>query len=347
MILIFSGQTVSLTEIEWHELKRLSKSERDKMSLTIRNCFSFFLTLFIFCAASTRSVGAEKKQEKPKKKTPHHVLWIMDADGSHLKELFTSSQYTSLGSPAFSPDGSKIAMDGWESHNGNKNGRDAHILVINADGTNMKDLGDGAMPSWSADGKRFCFSRYSPYGVWLMNTDGTGREELYKSGWGAQWSPDGKKIVYSVYLNGPNLMIYDPQEETFRYVFPAGEAPFSQFYWNSCWSPDSKSICIKAITKLKEMQLITIDIDRGLNGIKVQYSVDKKRPAEDNSWHPSGKFILTTIHSPTEDTKQFYWIDPTQKQKPHRWKPGQNIEWPRDICWSPDGKKLVFTTPED
>ncbi len=316
------------------------------MTPTIRNACSFFLVLFIFHTALSRIVGAEEKQEQPKKNTRHHVLWMMDADGGNLKELFTSPRYTSLGSPAFSPDGSKIAMDGWESQNG-KNGRDAHILVIDADGTNMRDLGKGAMPSWSADGTRFAFSCYSPYGVWMMNADGTAREEIQKNGWGAQWSPNGRMIVFSTYSTGPNLMIYDPQEETYRYIFPVGEVPFSRFYWNSCWSPDSKSICIKAMTKQNKMQLITVDVDRGLKGIKVQYSDGKKQPAEDNSWHPGGKFILTTIFSPQDDTKQFYWIDPTQKQKPHPWEPGQKIEWPRDICWSPDGKKLVFTTPED
>ena len=302
--------------------------------------------LFAFCAIQSQSLRAEKEEAPPKKNTRHHVLWIMDADGNNLKELFTSPQYTSLGSPAFSPDGSLIAMDGWESQKG-KNGRQAHILVIKADGTGMKDLDDGAMPSWSADGKRIAFSRYSPYGVWMMNADGTKQEEIEKNGWGAQWSPDGKMIVYSVYINGPNLMIYNPQEETFRYVFPAGEVPFRQFYWNSCWSPDSKAICIKAMTKQNQQQLLTIDIDQGLKGIKTQYSVEKKQPSEDSTWHPSGKFILSTIHSPEEDIKLFYKIDPTQKQKPRVWKPGQKIEWPRDICWSPDGKKIVFTTPED
>ncbi len=315
-----------------------------KQALFIFRRISFVFWLVLWTALPDSTIADEKKQAQ--KKTWHHVLWIMDADGNNLKELFTSPQYTAIGSPAFSPDGSRIAMDGWESQNG-KNGRQAHILLINADGSSMKDVGEGAMPSWSADGKRIAFSCYTPYGVWMMNADGSKREEIQKSGWGAQWSPDGTMIVYTVYVDGPNLMLFNPQEETFRYLFPVGESTYQRFYWNCCWSPDSKSICIKAMKKPNKAELITIDIDRGIKGIKTQYSVDKLHPSEDNTWHPSGKFILTTIFSPEKDTKQFYEIDPTMKRKPRPWKPGQKIEWPRDICWSPDGKKIVFTTRED
>ncbi len=307
---------------------------------------SFLLSAF--CAIQSQSLRAEKGEAPPKKNTRHHVLWIMDADGNNLKELFTSPQYTSLGSPAFSPDGTKIAMDGSEPKNDNGL-QGTRILLINADGTDLKELGDGAMPSWSADGKRFTFSRYSPNsGIWMMNADGTKRELLDKNGWGAQWSPDGKMIVYRVRTNSvSNLMIYDLNEDTFRYLLPVGNHPFRRFYWNCCWSPDSKSICIKATTKKGKQELITIEIDKGIKGVKVQYSHQEKTPSEDITWHPDGKLILCTILSQTEDTKQFYEIDPTQKQKPRAWKPGQKIEWPRDICWSPDGKKIVFTTPED
>ncbi len=306
-----------------------------------------FILLLAFCTIQPQLLLAENEGE-PKKKTRHHVLWVMDIDGNNLKTLFTSARFTSMGSPAFSPDGSKIAMDGSEPKNG-KGGHDTRILLINADGTGLKDLGDGAMPSWSADGKRFAFSRYSPnHGVWIMNTDGTKRELLDENGWGAQWSPDGKNIVYSVYANNEaNLMLYDPHEETFSYLLPVGNHPFRQFYWNCCWSPDSKSICIKAATKQGKQELVTIEIERANKGIKVQYSHEEKIPSEDITWHPDGNLILCTILSEKEDTKQFYEIDPTQKQKPRLWKPGQKIEWPRDICWTPDGKKVIFTTPED
>ena len=60
----------------------------------------------------------------------------------------------------------------------------SHLLTCQADGQGLKDLGTGAMPSWSPDGKRITFSCYDPRGVWTMNADGTSRELLDAEGWG-------------------------------------------------------------------------------------------------------------------------------------------------------------------
>ncbi len=282
--------------------------------------------------------GDEKPEPKPTR------LMIINADGSDLHEIFHSDDFPSLGSPAFSPDGKQIAMDGWKSQNG-ENFSNAHILVVNSDGTNFRDLGDGAMPSWSADAKQVTFSRYRPQsGVWKMNIDGSNQELIENGGWGAQWSPDGKLIAFSDFgLGEANLKIYDIEDDTFRYVFAFNESPYSQYFWNMCWSPDSKSLCFKGKTKKGSFEIATANIDQGIKSWKVHYSDLKKQPGEDVSWHPDGKQILCTLQFPEFKSRKIFIFNPLTEEKP-KVVPGQDYdESPGSACWSPDGKKLIFT----
>ena len=119
-------------------------------------------------------------------------LHVMDADGRNLRPFVSHPEYTSHGSPAWSCDGSTLAFDAWRSAQG-ETYVNAHIFVCNADGAQLKDIGVGAMPSWSPDGNRIVFSNYSPRGVWIMNADGTGRELLDADGWGGEWCPKGER----------------------------------------------------------------------------------------------------------------------------------------------------------
>jgi Tol biopolymer transport system component len=86
--------------------------------------------------------------------------------------------------------------------------------VVNVDGSGLTQLTDWPMnasyPNWSPDGTRIVFNDNSDnasttvaLNVWVMNADGTHRTQLtHNTGgawdFGADWSPDGTKIVYVV-----------------------------------------------------------------------------------------------------------------------------------------------------
>ena len=113
-------------------------------------------------------------------------------------------------SPAFSPDGSKIAFESYRDGDG-------EIYVTDVDGTNLKKLTKNAVPDlypdWSPDGQRIAFTSYrsSNYDISVMNaSDGTGRTRLTRnatSDFAPAWSPNGKKIAFTSRRNG-NYDIY-------------------------------------------------------------------------------------------------------------------------------------------
>ena len=83
----------------------------------------------------------------------------------------------------------------------------AHIFVVNPDGTFETDYGLGEHPVWRPDGTKIVFAlntttNGSPGQLWLMNADGTNRQQITDqvgapiSGEYPSWSPDGTKLVF-------------------------------------------------------------------------------------------------------------------------------------------------------
>ncbi|QDV21138.1 translocation protein TolB [Gimesia panareensis] len=290
-------------------------------------CCLFFLTLPL-----PQTSAAEKEANRTR-------FYIATPEGKNPKPFFFSEDYYNTGSPTFSPDGQKLAFDGWKSQEG-ENFSDAHIMVVNADGTDFKVLGPGAMPSWSPEGDRIAFTQSAPAGVAIMDADGSNREMIEPGGWGAQWSPDGKKIAYRFYTSRrPNIRVYDLIEDTKTDLFPEGESPYSNLYWNMAWSPDSNWLCFNG-RKIsgRVNDVATINVGGMKQGYKVHYT-DKNAPYSDFAWSPQGDMI---VFCPKKTPRQLYKFNPADNKAP---KP-INIKLDGyingDVCFTPDGQQLLF-----
>ncbi|MDQ6802357.1 MAG: hypothetical protein M3041_16170, partial [Acidobacteriota bacterium] len=91
----------------------------------------------------------------------------------------------------------------------------SELIVMNADGTNIKVLTTGVhgtvrKPAWSPDGTKIAFEDQGIFGfpadVDIINADGTGFTNLFTTGhafYEPAWSPDGKKLAMSVNDLGP------------------------------------------------------------------------------------------------------------------------------------------------
>jgi Tol biopolymer transport system component len=157
---------------------------------------------------------------------------VMAIDGSEITTLI-HGDFTwgnrGFGKPAWSPDGQLITFEDL----GDGDTRPAHIIVMNADGSEPRrltptlDIQDAESdPSWSPDGARIAFWS-SRFGITTADPVLGTPHSVYDGGavYGARpvWSPDGERIAFTVQDSGiwvvgsdssdPQLLIphgYDP-----------------------------------------------------------------------------------------------------------------------------------------
>jgi len=137
-----------------------------------------------------------------------HDLGQVNADGTGVTTF--SRENTTDWSPAWDPDGSRIA---YEQYSG-------AIRTVRPDWT-----GDGAIvpsgsdPDWSPDGSKIAFWRDAPYPngeIFVVNSDGTNETRLTNNAvndFAPAWSPNGTKLVFSS-VGGIFVMNSDGTERT-------------------------------------------------------------------------------------------------------------------------------------
>jgi beta-lactamase regulating signal transducer with metallopeptidase domain len=277
--------------------------------------------------------GALEPQEAPR--GPLIEIYAMNVDGTNARRVADIPGFPIINSPEISPDGKWVAVDGWTW---DQNLRDAHLLLVNLETAQVKDLGIGAMPTWSADGLWIACSKYRPNGgVFIREVDGAAERLIDPDGWGIQWAPDGLQLAYG---RSGNIVVYDLRANAAREVFPAGACPYESIYWNSKWSPDSKRICFKGRRPGGTIDIAIVSATGGDPDLRVV--CDGQDYNEDIGWHPDGQRVTIPRKVMPGQPGQIYEFNPDEIQPPALLA-GQ----PRDrnnggMCFSHDGKTFYF-----
>jgi len=223
-----------------------------------------------------------------------------------------------------------------------KRGGNADIYLVNADGTDAKNLTNNAAednaPCWSPDGKQVVFAsnRAGNRDIWVMDAGGEHVKQLTADPAEErtpQWSPDGKKIAFirQIKENDWDIFVMDSDG--------ANQADITNSpNWDAdpVWSPDGK-------------RLLYVSLAPGEDRFKFRFvepdgAGSQPGPAVDNligwiyhSWSPDGKRVaygggageaveLFTCALDGSDRKQL-----TSLKGVNTW-----------AAWSPDGKQLAF-----
>jgi Tol biopolymer transport system component len=123
-------------------------------------------------------------------------VWSISIGNRGLTQLTNAPYGAQL--PAWSPTGNEIAYMAPD-----KNGVE-HVWIMDADGSNQRQLTQGTQPRWSPDGKRLVFSKLTQgktknldiYTIEIdTNTLSQLTTETTAESW-PDWSPDGKWVSY-------------------------------------------------------------------------------------------------------------------------------------------------------
>ena len=171
---------------------------------------------------------------------------VLDTAAQQSSTLFYLPDFRSVIAPAVSPDGTEVAFAA--TFPGEAVTSDTRLYVANIDGSAIRCLGRGTLPSWSPEGRRIAFSSYSPNrGVWITRVDLDDRMLVDETGWGGCWSPDGRMIAYTKLVDRRwDFVVYDIVEDEVFSIFGPRPPSFASIYGGFNWTNDSRQLIFKS-----------------------------------------------------------------------------------------------------
>lgn len=184
------------------------------------------------------------------------------------------------------------------------------IYVMNADGSNLRLLTDGApgvtnqYPAFSPDGSRLAFIRYENegkgYSLSVIGVDGNGLQHLlYSPGNLGEptWSPDGSKIAFirgqDMTVEGAAYLATCSSEIYAVDVFTRKDTNLTRGAGGTdpSWSPDGTRIAFSSYRD-RNYEIYTMDV----NGNDIQRLTYTDWAEAEPAWSPDGKQIAYAAH---------------------------------------------------
>jgi len=164
-------------------------------------------------------------------------LFLVNADGTRLKQLTHESAGVVAGMQSWTADGKWIYFGLFGKDVGSPwtNSKNGLICRISPDGSGFQIVGEGIDGAVSPDGTKIVFARNLSQGhaLFLMNSDGSGVRQITThedplGGVHATWSPDGRHIIYADSVGDAlELFMCDPDGKNIRQLTTLGKGATS------------------------------------------------------------------------------------------------------------------------
>jgi hypothetical protein len=222
-------------------------------------------------------------------------IYTIGANGNGVKRITNNSVYD--GMPSWSPDGKKIAYISYVNSQ-------YRVWVMNTDGSAAVQLSQeaySAHPVWSKDGSQIGYDadgdRDGWQELWVMNSDGSNRHQVYKSYiantdvYMGSWNPGGSALNFTmvnwIYQNGQ--WYWTKAEIQSIDVIPGGPGilPPGDTNWYPDWGTTDHQPPFSSMSPLPSQVPYEFTVswsadDSGGSGI-ASYDVQVK-PGEDGTW---------------------------------------------------------------
>jgi Tol biopolymer transport system component len=263
------------------------------MHPTVRVAFLLVFSCWLLAqgessSATATSVGLNGLIAFTSNRDGNSEIYVMNSDGSGVRRL--TAHTAQDGTPAWSPDGSKVAF--WSDRGGSAN---IYVLdVASAHLARLTTLPSGE-PVWSPDGKLVASSALGAgeraSDIYVVNADGTNLRQLtaeYGSDSSPDWSPDGALIAFTSSRNS----IGDPHPSVTQIFKMTSSGDVQSALTNShidttpSWSPDGTGIAFGS-DRAGSGDIYVIDVAGG----EPLRLTDSDAFDRDPTWSPDGTKI--------------------------------------------------------
>jgi Tol biopolymer transport system component len=257
-----------------------------------------------------------------------------------------------LASPAWSPDGRRVAFVRQEPGACATYCPASNVYVANADGTEVKRVTENAaappdrppnwviQPAWSPDGARIAYVQGQRQFVWcgtgttmcpavpvalrIVGRDGAAGAQVLSAAQitGPSWSATGQHVLFR--LDNRSVAVVRPDGSGLRRLAPGTAAT---------WSPDGSTIAL-----LTGQRLVTVRADG--SGLRTLWSSSATAPRRFGapSWSPDGRRLIVTSGLVRNDRELYRIRDDGTGMRPLT----RNTVPDRAPAVSPNGRLIAF-----